>query len=151
MKSASHYLKVSALLLVIFSCSAMTCNKHIYKFMEKGSITINPKEIVNITGKLEFSATLEYNTEDAKMADSLEVRFYLKNSQIETLLGSIKDKEFNKEPGVRELKKTFKTTWFSKVPITEIEARTVLYKKGKLRMLPGVIVGEIVSKPGDQP
>lgn len=136
---------------MVFCCSAVTCNKGINKFMEKGSITLSPEEIVNINGRLEFNATMEYNTEDAKMADSLEVRFYLKNSQIETLLGSIKDAELDKEPQARELKKTFKTTWFSKVPITEIEARTVIYKKGKLRMLPGVVVGRIVSKPGDRP
>lgn len=151
MKSPTSFVKVITLLLIVFCSSAMTCNKKMFKLLENAKITLSPEEIVNINGRLEFSATLEYETSYAKEADSLEVRFYLKNSQIETLLGSIKDADLNAEPKARILKKTFKTTWFSKVPITEIEARPVIYKKGKSRMLPGIVAGRIVSKPGDRP
>lgn len=119
--------------------------------MEKGKITLNPTEIVNINGRLEFSATMDYRTEDITSSDSLEVRFYLSNSQIETLLGSFKDADFAEEPLSRKRTETFKTTWFSKVPITNIEIETVLYKNGKVKTLPRVIVGTIVSKPADRP
>lgn len=151
MKSPKHFLKTAFLLLVVFSLSAANCDQKSRKFMEKGKITLNPTEIVNINGRLEFSATMNYQTEDIKSSDSLEVRFYLSNSQIETLLGSFKDADLAEEPLARKRTKNFKTTWFSKVPITNIEIETVLYKKGKVKTLPRVIVGTIVSKPADRP
>ena len=139
------------MLLIVFCSSAMTCNKKMFKLMENAKITLSPDEIVNINGRLEFSATLEYETNYANEADSLEVRFFLKNSQIETSLGSIKDFDLDKKPSTRELKKTFKTTWFSKVPVTDIEVQTILYKNGKLKTLPRLKIGDIVSKPGNRP
>ncbi|MCE7993262.1 MAG: hypothetical protein HEP71_14850 [Roseivirga sp.] len=151
MKSPNHFLKAAFLLLAVFSLSAANCDQKSRKFMEKGKITLSPKEIVNINGRLEFSATMDYNTEDIKSSDSLEVRFYLYNSQIETLLGSFKDSALATEPLTRKRTETFKTTWFSKVPITNIEIETVLYKNGKQKTLPRVTVGTIVSKPADRP
>lgn len=117
------------------------------KLGQSGNITLNPEEIVNINGRLEFSATVEYNTRYAKRADSLEIRFYLRNSQIETLLGSVKDFDLDQAPDIHVLKKDFKTTWFSKVPITDIEIETILYKKGSMKKSHRLGVGRIVSKP----
>ncbi len=152
MKSFSHFLKISALLLILFCSTATTCDQDLRKLGQSGNITLNPEEIVNINGRLEFSATVEYKTRYAKRADSLEIRFFLRNSQIETLLGSIKDFDLDQEPETRILKKDFKTTWFSKVPVTEIEIETILYKKkGSFIKSHRLGVGRIVSKAGKHP
>ncbi|GAB5523762.1 MAG: hypothetical protein Roseis2KO_16340 [Roseivirga sp.] len=129
----------------------MTCNQDLMKLGQSGNITLTPEEIININGRLEFSATVEYYPKYAKKADSLEIRFFLRNSQIETLLGSIKDFNLDQEPASRLLTKDFKTTWFSKVPVTDIEVETVLYKKGNMKVSERLTIGEIVSKAGNQP
>lgn len=149
MNTSRHFLKVSFLFLVLFCSLASTCDQETRKFNESTKFTLDPENIVNINGKLEFSITMEYNTTYVKKADSLEVRFYLKNSQIETLLGSVADNKLQEMPFQREIKEDFKTTWFSKVPITKIEVQTILFKKGKQKELPVVVVGEIVSRPGE--
>ncbi len=149
MKAPSHFLKVCFLFLVLFCSLASTCDQEVRKFNETAKFTLAPENIVNINGKLEFSVSMEYNTGYVKNADSLEVRFYLKNSQIETLLGSATDNVLREIPFQRTIRKDFKTTWFSKVPITKIEMQTLLFKKGKQKVLPAVVVGEIVSRPGD--
>lgn len=151
MKPLTRLLKVSALLLCLFCSLAMTCNQEMMKFGRDAKITLTPEQVVNINGRLEFSIDMEYNTHLVEKADSLEFRFYLMNSQIETLLGSVTDTDLKSPPQLREVKKNFKTTWFSKVPITNIEMQTVLYKNGKYKTMPNLIVGEIVSKPAKQP
>lgn len=137
--------------MILFCSSAMTCQRELMKAMQSANITLNPEQIVNTNGRLEFSATIEYDTRYAKSADSLEIRFFLRNSQIETLLGSIKDFDLDHEPRTRILKKDFKTTWFSKVPITTIEVQTIIYKKGGVKTSEMFRVGEIVSKADKQP
>ena len=118
MKLSGHFTKIFALLMIVFCSTAMTCNKDILKFGETASVTLSPETITNINGRLDFSIKTEYSTDHIQKFDSLELRFYLKNDQIETLLGTATDNELGELPRQRSIDKSFKTTWFSKVPIT---------------------------------
>lgn len=147
MKLSGHFIQISALLTIVFCGTAMTCDKGISKFGETTTVTISPETITNTNGRLEFSIKTEYITEEIQKFDSLEFRYYLKNSQIETVLGTAMDKTLREMPRQRSIDKSFKTTWFSKVPITDIQLQAVLYKKGKAMPGPRISIGEIVSKP----
>jgi hypothetical protein len=147
MKLSGHFIQISALLIIVFCGMATTCDDGISKFVETTTVTISPENLTNTNGRLEFSVNTAYSTETIQKIDSLEFRYYLKNQQIETLLGVAVDKDLKETPRQKSIDKSFKTTWFSKVPITDIQLQAVFYKKGKSRQGPRVSIGEIVSKP----
>lgn len=134
------------LLLTVIS----SCTLHRGFMMKHGKdigITFTPEKIVNINGRLEFDCNVSYISKHVKKYDSLEYRFYIINSQIETYIGSMKDADLKEAPYKRSLNKTFKTVWYSKGQDSDIAMEAVYYKKGRASVSERLSVSTVYSKP----